>query len=182
LRIAVAIRAFGFALLGCLVLSATPMCGEVSAEPVSIPQRHSVDDYYFIEFRARPSSFVGHTYVVYGRTDAAGRILNQHYAGLIPDGRDWKGLFVPIPASVREHKDDVRLKPDMVYRRPLSAAEYATVWRTVRFLRNNEREWHLIFQNCNDFAIVLAEAVGLRRPPSLMFPIQWVSTLRALNE
>jgi hypothetical protein len=177
LHIATAIRAFGFALLGCLLL--TILASRASAEPAPL---HGADERYFIEFRARPSTFVGHTYVVYGRADAAGRILDQRYAGLIPDNRDWKGLFLPIPASVREDKDDARLKPDNTYRRELSAAEYARLSRAVRFLRNNEREWHLIFQNCNDFAIVLAEALGLRRPPSLMLPSLWVSTLRALNE
>jgi hypothetical protein len=182
LRIATAIRAFGFALLGALLLSAMLICGKASAEPASIPQQRGAGERYFIEFRARPSTFVGHTYVVYGRTDAAGRILDQHYAGLIPDRRDWRGLFVPIPASVRGYKDDASLKPDAVYRRELSAAEYATVSRAVRFLRNNERQWHVVFQNCNDFGIALAEALGLRRPPSLMLPRQWVNTLRALNE
>jgi hypothetical protein len=187
LRIATAIRAFGFALLGSLLLLAMLASSRASAEPTSYTQQpraqpRNAEERYFIEFRARPGAFIGHTYVAYGRTSAAGRILDQHYAGLLPDGNAWEGLLGPIPASVREYKADAKAKPDTVYRRPLSAGEYAMVSRAVRFLRNNERELHVVFQNCNDFGIVLAEALGLRRPPSLMPPSVWVSTLRALNE
>jgi hypothetical protein len=179
LHIATAIRAFGFALLGSLLLLALLASGRASAEPA---QPRNLGERYFIEFRARPGAFIGHTYVVYGRTDRAGRVLDQHYAGLIPTGNVWEGLLGPIAASVRKYKDDARLKPDTVYGRPLSADEYAMVSRAVRYLRNNEHEWHVVFQNCNDFGIVLAEALGLRRPPSLMPPSTWVGMLRALNE
>ena len=182
MKIAVAIRALGFALVGGLLLLAMLASGRASAEPAREAQPRSAGDRYFIEFRARPGKFVGHTYVVFGRTNAAGRILDQQYAGLIPSGNVMAGLFGPIAASVRKYKDDARLKPDTIYGRPLSAAEYATVSRAVRYLRTNEREWHLVFQNCNDFGIVLAEALGLRRPPSLMPPNVWVRSLRALNE
>lgn len=182
LRIAVVIRAFGFALLGGLLLLAMLARSQASAEPAPDVPLPSADARYFIEFRARPNGLLGHTFVVYGRTDATGRVLNQSYAGFIPDARDWRGMFVTIPASVREDKDDSRLKPDSVYRRELNATEYARLLRTVRFLRNNEHKWHLIFLNCNDFAIELAEALDMRRPPSLLTPALWVSTLRLLNE
>jgi hypothetical protein len=180
--IARAIRATGFTLLGHLLLLTMLASSKASAEPAT-PQYVGAAERYFIEFRARPSSFVGHTYVVYGRTDSAGRILDQHYAGLLPDTKSWgAGVLIAVPATVREDQDDAKLRPDTIYRRPLSAAEYTRVSRTVGFLRNTEHEWHLIFQNCNDFGIALAEALGMRRPPSVMIPVHWVSMLRALNE
>ena len=49
-------------------------------------------------------------------------------------------------------------------------------------MKQTQRAWHPIFQNCNDFGIAIAEALGMRRPPSLMAPNVWVSTLRMLNE
>ena len=49
-------------------------------------------------------------------------------------------------------------------------------------LRGDERQWHLMFQNCNDFGIMVAEALGMRRPPSLMPPQLWVGLLRKFNE
>lgn len=169
--IATAIRAAGFALLGCVLLAM------LASSRASAAERH------FIEFRARPGQYIGHTYVLYGRTDAAGRILEVHRAGLLPDGNAVAGVFVPISGIVSKDKDkdDTTQKPNAIYRRSLSVAEYARVSRAVTMLRGNERRWHLIFQNCNDFGIMVAEALELRRPPSLMPPTMWVELLRALN-
>jgi hypothetical protein len=179
-QVGTAIRAAGFALLGCLLLLAMLASSRASAEPASAPQGDA-GERYFIEFRARPGPFIGHTYVVYGRTGMAGRVLDKHTAGLIPEGNPIVGAFLPVVGSVRQDKNDTRYAPNAVYRRSLSAAEYARVSRFVSMLRANEREWHLMFQNCNDFGIMVAEALGLRRPPSLMPPAMWVGLLRALN-
>src|ERR1043166_4314985 len=72
-RIATAVRVFGFAMLGCLLLLAMLAAG--GAEPAMASG--GAGERYFIEFRARPGPFIGHTYVVYGRADADGRILDQ---------------------------------------------------------------------------------------------------------
>ena len=178
MRIATAVRVFGFAMLGCLLLLAMLAVGR--AEPAIAFD--GAGDRYFIEFRARPGPFIGHTYVVYGRADADGRILDQQSAGLLPDGNAVAGIFVAVPGSVRVDRNDLRYRPNTIYRRPLSAAEYAHVSRTVELLRSREREWHLIFQNCNDFGTMVADALGLRRPPAVMPPSMWVGMLRALNE
>ena len=137
---------------------------------------------YFIDFRSRPSTYIGHTYIVYGRLNAEGRVLEMHYAGLIPEEDAWKGLVAPVRATVRRYIDDTRLTPTAIYRRRLTAAEYRQVTRTVEYLHATEHRWHAIFQNCNDFGIQIAEALGLWRPPSLMPPSAWVAGLRALNE
>ena len=41
--------------------------------------------YYFLEFRARGGGILGHTFVVYGRKDGAGRTVEEYHAGLNPD-------------------------------------------------------------------------------------------------
>ena len=70
--------------------------------------------------------------------------------------------------------------------RSFVAAEHNCVRRpfesAARIMKKSQRKWHLIFQNCNDFGIGIAEALGMRRPPSLMPPNVWISTLRLLNE
>jgi len=180
LRVGTAIRAAGFALLGCLLLLAMLASSRASAEP-AIALRSDAGERYFIEFRARPGPFIGHTYVVYGRTDLTGRVLDVHSAGLFPDGNALVGAFLPVVGSVRHDRNDTKYAPNAVYRKPLSAAEYARVVRFVEMLRARQHEWHLMFQNCNDFGIMVAEALGLRRPPSLMPPSMWVGLLRALN-
>jgi hypothetical protein len=137
---------------------------------------------YFIDFRSRRSTYIGHTYIVYGRLNAERRVVEMHYAGLIPEVDAWKGLIAPVRATVRRYIDDTQLTPTAIYRRRLTAAEYRQVKRTVEYLHATEHQWHAIFQNCNDFGIQIAEALGLWRPPSLMPPSAWVAGLRALNE
>jgi hypothetical protein len=147
---------------------------------IAQPQRPA-GERYFIDFRARPSTFIGHTFILYGRVDAQGRVLEHHVAGLIPETDGWRGLIVPIHASVRKYKDDTRRLPTVIYRRPLNAIEYRRVQRAVRHMRAVAHQWHAIFFNCNDFAIEIAETLGMVRPPSLLPPSVWVAGLRALN-
>jgi hypothetical protein len=165
-------------------LIALPLSSALAHDPSQIYARVEAvaPGSYFIDFRARPSSYIGHTFIVYGRVDADGRVAELHYAGLIPEGDVWEGLFVPIEASVRQYKDDTKYLPSAIYRRRLSPAEYQRVAQTVRRLRANEHHWHAIFQNCNSFAIDIAAVLGLGRPPSLLPPSVWVGMLRALNE
>jgi hypothetical protein len=136
---------------------------------------------HFIEFRARPSGDMGHNYIVYGRTSARGRMIERHYAGLVPEADGRQGLIFPIDAAVRSSAIDMQVTPVITYRRELSAAEYAHLASTVRRMRETVRRYHVMFYNCNDFAIAIADALGLLRPPNLMPPEAWVAGLRALN-
>lgn len=163
MRVGVAVWAFALAVLAC---------GDALAQ----------GNRYFIEFRARDSRYLGHTYITYYRTGANDRVLDHHESGLIPEEDVWNGVLSPIRASIRRYKDDARMPVTEVYRRELTAEEYARVGRAVRLLKANEKRWHVIFYNCNDFAIEVAEALRLWRPPSLLPPRVWVSTLRTLNE
>lgn len=172
MRVAIAARAFA---AGWLL--AVAICGDALAQsPVASGER------YFIDFRARRSAHIGHTYITYFRIDAAGRITEGHVAGLVPQEDVWHGLFSPIRAAIRAYKDDTRLPATATYRREITATEFDRVVRAVRMLKATQHKWHLVFYNCNDFAIEIAEALGLWRPPSLLPPSVWVGTLRALNE
>ena len=137
---------------------------------------------YFIDFRARPGTYIGHTYIVYGRIDASGRLVETHYAGLIPFKQPWRGLFVPIEASVQQYIDDTRRIPNAIYRVRLTAEQYRAVARRVEYLRGQDRVWHAVFLNCNDFANQIAETLGMLHPPSTMPPPMWVALFRLLNE
>jgi hypothetical protein len=137
---------------------------------------------YFIDFRARPNVYIGHTYIVYGRIDASGRLIETHYAGLTPFKDPWRGLFVPIRASVTKYIDDTRKTPNAIYRRRLTPAQYRLVVQKVEYLRARDRVWQAVFLNCNDFANQIADTLGMPRPPSTMPPPMWVGLLRLLNE
>ena len=174
MRVGLAARAM--VVVACGVTLAMATCGYAAAEPRSTGER------YFIDFRARSSHYIGHTYVIYYRVDATGHVAEQHLAGLVPEEDVWNGILSPIRATIRKYKDDTRVPAGEVYRRELSGAQYAQVVRTVQFFESRPQRWHLIFNNCNDFGIQIAETLGLWRPPSLMPPSVWVGTLRALNE
>jgi len=136
---------------------------------------------YFVDFRARPSTYLGHTFVVFGRLDGEGRVAELHYAGLVPEHDVWQGLFIPVEANVRQYKDDTKYLPVAIYRRRLNPIEYQRVVRTVRTMQASEHRWHAVFQNCNSFAVDIAAVLGLARPPSLLPPAVWVGMLKGLN-
>jgi hypothetical protein len=182
LRVANAILAW-IAAAGVLLASATAgsAASQRSADMLfaSVPR---IAGGYFIDFRARPSTYIGHTYIVYGRIDARGRLVDPHYAGLIPFKQPWRGLFVPIQASVQQYIDDTRRTPSAIYRVPLTAGQYRAVVRRVEYLRAQDRVWHAVFLNCNDFANQIAETLDMLHPPSTMPPPMWVALFRLLNE
>ena len=91
------------------------------------------------------------------------------------------GSLVPVQSSVRGVRDDFIEHPTNVYRRRLSAAQYARLMRVVGGLRRSDREWDLLFKNCNDFAITVAKGMGMATPPSWLLPYYFVGGLRLLN-
>jgi hypothetical protein len=151
------------------------------AQAFTADDRPRGQERYFVDFRARPSTYIGHSFIVYGRMDSGGRVTDARYAGLIPEVDAWRGLVFPAQGSVRGYVDDTRLTPTIIYRRYLTAGEFSRVAARVRLLQATQHQWHALFFNCNDFAIEIAETLGMRRPPSLMPPHIWVATLRALN-
>lgn len=137
----------------------------------------------FIEFHARsgPGIF-GHTFIVYGRLNRPRGIVEANVVGLHSgDDNDWKGIFIPLPASISRAKHDLAGSPEIVYRRHLTIEHFYKLKAGVRRLRALGLPWHMLFLNCNDFAGEMAELIGLRRPPSLMLPVNYVALLKAIN-
>ena len=139
---------------------------------------------HFVDFRARPGALWGHTFIVYGRIGERGQPLELNRAGLYPDdGRTGLivGSLVPVRATVQAVPDDFSETPSAIYRRRLSAADYARLKAKVARLRANERAWHMVMFNCNDFGIAIARELGLAAPPNMLVPNAWVRALRAMN-
>ena len=139
---------------------------------------------YFVDFRSRPGYLFGHSYIVYGRLDERGKPVDTHLAGIYPlDGQ--AGLIMgsvwPVRASVRGVEEDYKERPSNSYRRRLTAAQYAKLLRVVGGLKKSEREWDLLFKNCNDFSIAVAKGVDMTTPPSWLMPKYFVDGLRLLN-
>lgn len=159
------------------------LCVLLAPPPAHAQDSGRVD--HFIDFRARPGALWGHTFILYGRVDERGRPIELYHAGLYPDdGRIGLivGTLVPVRAAVRAVPEDFSETPNAIYRRTLSAAQYARLKATVSRIRANDRGWHMLMHNCNSFAHRVAQSVGLHTPPTLLVPNAWVRTLRAMNE
>jgi hypothetical protein len=180
------------AAIGC-VFMATATWGTATAAAAASQEfarrsdeRRAAGERYFIDFRSRPGHFLGHTFIVYGRLNAQGQPLTIRYAGMYPQEDPSTGLplasVFPGPGSIQVVKEDLTQAPSNSYRRHLSAAEYARLDFAVRQLRATEHRWHLLFYNCNDFAIDIARRLGLHAPSSWLLPMDFVAILRALNE
>lgn len=148
-------------------------------------EEKKTDQQYFVDFRARPGILVGHSFIAYGRLNTRGQLLEIHYAGIYPkDERAGLiiGSVIPVPASVRAVDGDFEHAPSIIYRRKLTLAEFVRLKRAVRRERATEHYWHILFLNCNDFAIKIAKLISLRTPPSLLLPKAFVTELGALND
>lgn len=137
-----------------------------------------------MDFRSRPGHLLGHTIIVYGRLNDRGRPVEVHYAGLYPtDGQTGLivGSVLPVDATVRVVKEDISEATTAVYRRKLTPTQYRVLRKAIRREQARETHWHLLFFNCNDFAVRIAEALGLRTPPTLLLPRAFVTELRVMN-
>ena len=139
---------------------------------------------YFVDFRSRAGYFFGHTFIVYGRLDAGGRAHGARYAGIYPRDDELGlvvGMAIPVPASVRGVEGDYEEPVTNVYRRRLTAAQYARLKATVHHVTQSERYWNILTYNCNDFAVDIANALNMRTPSSMLLPVNFIGQLRILN-
>jgi hypothetical protein len=140
--------------------------------------------HYVVEFHARPGGVFGHTFVVYGRVDAGGRLRHARDVGFYPDGVLSQTILLAVlatPASVGAERSDKTYRSDIVYRREINADTYARLTSEVRTLRRERPFWQLILYNCNSFAGEIAQWLGMRVPPTLQLPKDFVRGLYVLN-
>jgi hypothetical protein len=139
---------------------------------------------YYVDFRARGGGVLGHTFVVYGRMDANGNLLQENYASLYPDEAydESPALSVMLVRGYVTAKREDPSKPvRAIFRRKLNAAEYAHLRLTIARLKASQHQWHMWFYNCNDFAAQVAREMGLAVPSPWTFPNTFVHSLWALN-
>jgi hypothetical protein len=139
---------------------------------------------YFVDFRARRGAMVGHTFLVYGRLGAHGEILHAEYAGNYPaDGQIGLivGSVIPVRTIIGSVEGDLRNPATIIYRRKLTATQFARLKATIRHVRATEHSWHLLFFNCNDIAVEATKSIGLLSPSPWLIPHAYVSALRAMN-
>jgi hypothetical protein len=139
---------------------------------------------YFIDFRARRGALLGHNFIVYGRLGAQGQLLDVEYAGNHPaDGQLGLilGSVLPVRTKIGAVKEDFTDRATIIYRRRLTASQFAQLKATVRNIRAREHYWQLVLFNCNDFVVEVTRSLGLRTPSPWLPPHAFIAELRELN-
>jgi len=142
---------------------------------------------YFVEFRSRSALSYGHTYSVYGRLNAQGKIIQSVVAGLHPATESpvpWMiGHLIPVISETGASDGDTEdIYITARYRILLSEAEYKWVTAYIKQLQASSPLWHAAFYNCNAFVADIAKFMGLRTPfLTVQMPMEFINNLRELN-
>ena len=141
---------------------------------------------YFIEFRSRYALSYGHTYAVFGRTNAAGAMISPEVAGLAPATSDAApyvlGHFVPVPAETGASDGDLEEEyRSASWRIMLTEAEYNKVVAFIRKLKAKSHFWQASVYNCNAFVAEIARSMGYKTPGIWLRPQEFITRLREMN-
>jgi hypothetical protein len=141
---------------------------------------------YFIEFRSRYALTYGHTYVVFGRVNAAGAMINPEVAGLAPASHSAVpyvlGHFVPVPSETGWSDGDLEEQyRSASWRVLLNEAEYRDVVAYIRKLQASSPVWQASVYNCNAFVADIARHMGYKAPGIWNRPQQFITQLREMN-
>src|SRR5262245_16313111 len=171
-------------------VSAKPEVSAPAARPTRATASRTKPDKpairYFIEFRSRNALSYGHAYVVYGKLDAHGQMIDPQIGGIHPASTNsipyMIGHVVPVPA---EHgATDGDLEEQYVsarYRIMLSEAEYNRVVAYIKELEASTPVWHAVLYSCISFVSDVAKFMGMRTPPTGLYPEVFINNLRAMN-
>ena len=142
---------------------------------------------YFIEFRSRTAISYGHAFVLFGKLDAQGRIVQSEIAGLHPATDNSipyaLGHFIPVPSETGPtFGDDDEQYMTARYRVLLNEAEYTRVVAYIHQLQASSPVWHAVFYNCVTFIKDIAQYMGLRTPrTSVLYPQTFINDLQEMN-
>jgi hypothetical protein len=142
---------------------------------------------YFIEFRARNAQSYGHTFTIFGRLNAQGKIITSQVAGLHPfteSSIPWMiGHLILVPSETGASDGDTEDQYVMArFRVLLNADEYKKATAFIKQLQDKSPSWHAVLYNCNAFVGDIADFMGLKTPAStLSKPQEYIDRLRDLN-
>lgn len=156
------------------------------SEPAAASAPPKQDNQYFIEFRSRYALSYGHSYVVFGRVNENGEMVDPEVAGLHPKSKSAVpyvlGHIVPVPSETGWSDGDLE-EPyrSASWRIMLSEAQYTKVVASIRELQASSPVWQASVYNCNAFAADVAHSMGLKTPAIWLRPQQFMTRLREMN-
>ena len=142
---------------------------------------------YAIEFRSRYAMSYGHTFIMYGRLNAKGELVDRVVAGLHPAGDSsspWMlGHLVPVVSETGPSDGD--LEDEYVsarYRVVVSEPEFRRIVAYIKQKQATSKTWHAIFNNCSGWVGDVGAFMGLRAPNHLLMPADFINAMRRMNE
>lgn len=145
---------------------------------------------YFVEFRSRSALSYGHTFLVHGKLNSAGKIgqvRTDQVAGLHPATEStvpWMiGHLIPVISETGASDGDTEEEYVTArYRVLLTEAEYANVSSFIVKHRKNSPLWHAVLYNCNAWIADVAKFMNLKSPSSTMlYPEEFINGMSKLN-
>ena len=163
-------------------------------------EKNRLEKPYFIEFRARNALSYGHAFVVFGVRDKNGNVPLKDYnakngvldpryveiAGLHPNSDRVSqfvvGHVVPVKASSGPSDGDFEEVYVLEkYRINLTEAEFKKVVQVIKHHKRMGVFWSGPLYACVHFVAAVARDLGLKNPPGLHLPPNYVSGLKRIN-
>ncbi len=172
--------------LGARAVAVAPSRTRNAQAMQATTQQVATEGRYFIEFRSRYALSYGHSYVVFGRADANGRMINPEVAGLHPATNSvvpyMVGHVVPVPAETGWSDGDLEEEyRSASWRVMLTPAEYQKVVADIRRIQDRTKTWSATTYNCNAFVASIASSMGMKTPGIWLRPQQFITRLREMN-
>jgi len=159
-----------------------------SANPSRTRSAAAATKRYFVDFRSRNALSYGHTFLLYGKLDAQGRVIKSTVAGLHPfteSSIPWTiGHLIPVPSETGASDGDTEDEYITAsYRILLNEAEYNKLVAYIKQHQEDSRLWHALLKNCNSWVGDVAQFLGLKTPYSsvLLYPAEYITSLREIN-
>lgn len=158
----------------CLACAGLPFGSAALAGSNTLTGRHPVhppaayppssgDSGYYVEFRARPTGYFGHSYVQVGRLGKDGHRLPATTAGLYPDPKRAHSIF-DAPGAIGYTDPDIRSQPSIKYRLSVSKQTYRQAEAFIVQMSRTPQRYDLIGHNCNHLTGHVARRLGLTDP------------------
>jgi hypothetical protein len=165
--------------------TAEPSAATPNRATATGPSQHT-GTRHFIEFRSRYALTYGHSFVIFGRLNEAGQMIDPEVAGLAPKSDDpavyMLGHVTPVPASTGWTDGDLEDEyMSASWRVMLSEPEYKKVVADIRKLQASSPLWHASLYNCNAFVGDIARSMGYKPPFHWLKPQQYITKLREMN-
>ena len=153
-----------------------------SVKPLKPVAQASFPGPYYVDFRARTAASYGHAFIWYGKSsekavDVAG--LHPATDSVVPY---IMGHLVFVESETGASYGDLDEEYLLAnYRVYLSAEDAPKVFAYIHKLQATTPFWNATTTNCTWFIGQIAKFMGLKIPPNIYFPEEWVNETKKLN-